>query len=128
MAGTNGADTWSLTPRAKARARLWQSMRILRRFTLPMLMTTAETKFDNTRIYVRALCVAGLIRQATPKRNGRKGGHMEWILVRDAGPRAPRVQKNRRIYDPNTHTVIEGENHERMGGGVGRRVPAHESG
>ena len=108
MARLNGARSrvWNRLPRARDRA--WQSMRILRRFSLPDLMATAEVGQDNARKYVRGLARAGYLRVVKAKANGHKGGHAVYQLVRDTGPRAPRLQKDGSTYDPNEHRTYEG--------------------
>lgn len=98
--------TWHRLPRARDRA--WQSMRMLRSFTLPDLMATAEIGYDNAKRYVAGLERSGYIRRAVDKRNGRKGGHVVWMLVRNTGPQAPRLQSDGNTYDPNEHQIYEG--------------------
>lgn len=102
----NHTRVFKRLPRARDRA--WQSMRILRTFTLPELVATADITPSNAKKYVRGLCTAGYVRVARAKDNGRKGGHALYRLVRDTGPHAPRLQINGLTYDTNTHTVIEG--------------------
>lgn len=97
-------------PRRQARARIWQSMRILRAFDLPTLCATAEAQHDNAKRYVRALARAGVIRVARPKQNGVKGGQTLYRLPLDLGPHAPRVQNDGRVWDPNTNQVLEPRN------------------
>lgn len=108
MPRTTGARqrTWT---RATGRTRLWQSMRIMRQFSLPDLVATAEVNSDNARKYVGALTRAGICRVSREKRNGYKGGHQVWFLVRDLGPHAPTIQTDGGVWDPNAHTVYRGE-------------------
>lgn len=97
--------------KASTRARIWQSIRILRRFTLPDLVATAEANHDNARKFVQGLARVGYLRVAKPKQNGRKGGHQVWMLIRDTGPHPPRLQSDGGVWDPNTHTVHREETH-----------------
>lgn len=83
-------------------------MRVQRRFTVPDLMATAEIGEKNVMCYVQGLAHAGYLRVACPKRNGHKGGHVVWCLVRDTGPLAPRLQRDGRTYDANLQQVFEG--------------------
>ncbi len=108
MARLNGARTrvWNRLPRARDRA--WQSMRVMRRFTLPDLVATAEIHEDNAKKYVRGLVRSGYLRIAVEKDNGRKGGHAVYQLIRDTGPRAPRMQTDGSAYDPNEHRIYQG--------------------
>lgn len=95
----------------EARARIWQSMRVLRTFDEPSLIATAEATQANTRKYVQLLVRAGVLHIARPRRSGHKGGHTIYRLARDLGPYAPRCQSNGRVWDPNAHQVL-GEDHE----------------
>lgn len=108
MARRPGAKTrvWKRQPRARDRA--WQSMRILRRFTLPDLCATAEIGLENAKKYMGGLWRAGYLRRIQECRSGHKGGHAVWMLVRDTGPQAPRLQRDGGTYDPNLHQVFEG--------------------
>ena len=83
-------------------------MRSLRQFTVPQLVATAESGADNARKYIKGLIHSGYVVVARPKDNGRKGGHEVYNLVRNTGPKAPRMQSDGRTYDPNTHTVCDG--------------------
>lgn len=91
-----------------ARDRMWQSMRILRKFTAVDIASTAEGGFANAQKYARGLAAAGVLRIAAPKRNGRKFGHVVYQLVRDLGPIAPRLRSDGTTYDPNAHAVLQG--------------------
>lgn len=108
MARRKGARNrvWKRTPRARDRA--WQSMRILRQFSVPDLVATAEIGRDNAHKYVRGLRRAGYLRVVREKREGVTGGHEAYMLVRDTGPKAPRLQTDGNTYDPNEHQVYEG--------------------
>lgn len=97
---------WNRKP--KARDRAWQSMRILRRFDVPSLSSTAEIGVANAGKYLRGLLRSGYIRIIKPKSEGRKGGHACYQLIRDTGPKAPRLQSNGDTYDPNEHKVYPG--------------------
>lgn len=108
MARLVGAHTRLLHRQPRARDRAWQSMRILRRFTLPDLIATAEISADNARKYVRGLRRSGYITIDTPKAEGKKNGHEIYRLTRDTGPKAPRLQKDGNTYDPNEHQVYTG--------------------
>lgn len=78
-----------LEPRTD-RDRIWQSIRILLRFTLRDLAATAEVTYDMARIYVARLRRAGLV--ATVMVHGNKAGSWAvYRLVRDAGPKAPMI-------------------------------------
>lgn len=82
------------------RSRIWQSMRVLRRFTVPDLAATAEVSEDRAREFVRWLHRIGYLRQLRHA-TGNPGGHALYQLVRDTGPKPVRVGRDG-IYDPNT--------------------------
>ena len=103
MARPTGARTQNgkVTSRQKA----WQSMRILRRFTLPDLVATAEIGRENIKTYLARLERAGIIRKVLPRRSGVKGGHAVYALIRNSGPHAPRAN-SAAVYDPNSGEEI----------------------
>lgn len=84
----------------QARQKMWNSMRILRRFTTADLQATAEIGNSHCRKYVKRLLDAGYLRVAQPKREGVSGGHAIYALVRDSGVHAPRISKDG-AHDPN---------------------------
>jgi hypothetical protein len=98
----------SAETRRTARDRIWQSMRILRRFSLPDLVATAETGESNCLKYTRALTAAGILRLVKAKENGKMGGHIQWALSRDLGPKSPRLRADGTTFDPNTGAVLSG--------------------
>jgi len=101
----------SYTMRAQhnARYRAWQSMRMLRRFSIPDLVATAEISNANVSKYVRRLLHAGYLRVAQEKRSGIAGGHTVYQLIRNTGPSQPRCRSNGTLYDPNTGEVTGDE-------------------
>lgn len=107
MSGVQGMHR-SAESRRTARDRIWQSMRILRQFRLPDLVATSEAGENNCLKYTRALCAAGIVRVVQPKASGIKGGHIAFSLVRDLGPKAPRLRSDGTTYDPNSQTVLPG--------------------
>lgn len=105
---TPGARTRVYQRKPRARDRIWQSMRILRSFTIPTLMATAEASETNVMRYVRGLLAASYLYVVKPRDSGRRGGHAVYRLIRDTGPIAPRLQRNGTTYDPNKHEVVTG--------------------
>lgn len=104
MARTEAA--YSTASQAPALQRVWQSMRIHRRFTAPDLMTTAEAGETAVHKYLKALHAAGYLRLAQPRVSGRPGSFDLWALVRDSGPLAPiRRRDGSGVFDPNTQQV-----------------------
>jgi hypothetical protein len=107
MARLPAARTRVLHRRPRARDRVWTSMRVLRRFTIPDLSATAECHRDNVRKFLKTLTGAGYLRVVAPRRSGVKGGYQVWMLIRNTGPVAPRLQSDGRLFDPNLHVVVE---------------------
>lgn len=91
----------STGPAGGARARCWQAMRILRRFTSADICATAEAGVRNANIYLHALERVGYLRVVQPQREGVTGGHVVYLLVRNTGPAAPRVRVDGAVWDPN---------------------------
>ena len=84
-------------------ARVWQSMRVMRRFTTANLQATAEAGESAVRKYLMALRQAGYVRLVQARSSGHAGSRDVWALVRDSGPAAPiRRADGSGVYDPNT--------------------------
>lgn len=93
------------------RERVWRSMRIRGRFTVPDLLADAATPEDrqpedNVRRYLRALRDAGYVVEFVRRAEGvapSSNGHKRWMLSRNTGPRAPvMMSKKRALRDFNT--------------------------
>lgn len=105
-------QAYSTTSTAPALQRVWQSMRIMRRFTIGDLMTTSEAGKTAVEKYVAALRKAGYLRLVHNRVNGRAGSRDVFALARDTGPLAPiRRKDNTGVFDPNTDLVwnLQGE-------------------
>lgn len=100
MSGLKGQVKRAPMDPAKGRARMWQSMRVLRAFTVADLMASAEVSTGPARKYVRSLREAGYLRCIVPREPGRTGGHAHYRLVKNTGPFAPRVGRQT-VRDPN---------------------------
>ena len=101
MARTQGAT--STASQAPMTQRVWQSMRVMRRFSSGDLIATAETGDTVVHKYVRALASAGYLRLAKARVSGRPGSRDIWTLARDSGPLAPIRQRSAgNVFDPNT--------------------------
>lgn len=77
--------------------RLWQSMRILRNFTYPDLVATAEVSLSSAHAFCNLLIKFGYVRQirANPTNlslQDRAGQYAVYRLVKDTGPIAPKKQ------------------------------------
>lgn len=103
-----GNHTLTRQRQPRARDRVWQSMRVMRTFTRPDLMATAEASEDNVSKYVRGLVRAGIVTIVKPRDSGRKGGHEIYRLIKDLGPTAPRLRSNGTTYDVNRREIHQG--------------------
>jgi len=87
MAGIEGQVQVNRRP-GTARAKMWQSMRILRRFSIPDLCRTSGAGRENAKKFAAALERHGVVRRCA-SHDGRPGVHNVWQLVRDTGPQYP---------------------------------------
>lgn len=104
MARTKGA--FQKKPRPNdIRAKAWQAMRIMRRFTSPQIQTTSGISESNANHYLRALQRAGFIRVITQNESGKPGSFTLYQIARNSGPLHPIVWGNGQMYDCNTGIV-----------------------
>ncbi len=108
MARLHGSRSRIYKRQPVARDRIWTSMRVLRQFSLPDLAATADAEKDNVRKYITGLRKSGYLIITKAKREGSKHGHEVYRLVRNTGPKAPRLQSDGKTYDPNEHIVYDG--------------------
>lgn len=88
MAGYKGMT--SAEPRKSAvRCKIWQSMRIMRRFTVVDLCRTTGASRSNVRKFIKRLEVHGYVAQQGEFAGGRAGEFRGLRLVKDIGPRHP---------------------------------------
>lgn len=73
------------------RNQIWQSLRILRRFTLPDVCRTIPegAKYANVRKFVSNLHRHGYVAKAAGYTSGRAGSYQVYTLVKDVGPNYP---------------------------------------
>lgn len=107
MSGRTGMRKRTPLGADQARSRMWQSMRVLRRFSSADMQATAEVSPNHSQKYLRGLLDAGYLRLLQPRQSGYTGGHAVYQLIRDTGPHAPRIGKQG-LRDPNL------EAHERL--------------
>ena len=94
--------------RAQGIERIWTSMRVMRAFTLTEIVATAEVPINYVKAVVLAYRCAGVIRQTGEPVPYGKPGVRTYLLVRNTGPHAPRIRKNRTvIFDPNRNEFLE---------------------
>lgn len=88
--------------REQMRARIWRSMRVMRRFTIADLCATAEARPWFVANYAAGLIKHGYLLTSSAKANRRQ----VCILARDTGPKPPRPRADGSIDDPN---LVSGE-------------------
>jgi hypothetical protein len=88
MPGIKGMTHAAPNKRA-LRNKIWQSMRILRRFTLADLSRTSGATRTNVRKFVKRLEAHGYVVQHGPYVRGRAGIYRGLRLVKDTGPFYP---------------------------------------
>ena len=71
------------------RNKVWQSMRILRRFTIPDLCRTSGAGRENVRKFIKRLETHGYVEQQGNYVSGRPGVYRGMRLVKDIGPFYP---------------------------------------
>ena len=96
------------TTKPKMHERLWRAMRIMRSFTLDKLTAATESSRHEASIYVHLLRRSGFINF----QGGRRRTGTRFVLVRDSGPKQPKVLYRRDdetgrmlkvgVYDRNT--------------------------
>lgn len=79
---------------------MWQSMRVLRRFTAADLQATAEVSRASATRYLKALHDAHYITPLSGQHHGR-AQFTQYRLVRNSGPLAPRVSRDGKAHDMN---------------------------
>lgn len=90
----------------RLRDKVWQTIRIMRSFTHPDLITATGASYSEVHTFVLALRRAGVV-IVTHRSNSMLRRHQTMLLVRDLGPLTPRRSRDGSIYDPNSHAVLE---------------------
>jgi hypothetical protein len=102
----------------RGREQLWRTMRILGEFTPRELAITASTEEikiapNEAGHYINRLHAAGYLRIRVPAKPGHKQGtgeqaRYQFLRHMHTGPKAPQVQRNKQVYDPNLKQVVIG--------------------
>lgn len=109
-----------------AQAKLWAAMRILRRFTMPDLMTIAEVKYNRASNFTNQLDKAGYVKKVLPNDNGKAGSYTVYYLYRDTGPKPPIIGIDGVAYDQNLHRHMEAAYKQAQARRQGRARPPKE--
>ena len=74
------------------RQKMWQSMRILRRFTIAAILRTIpgdDITYANAQKFIRNLTKHNYVAKTGAYSGGRRGDAQEYILVNNTGPTVP---------------------------------------
>lgn len=143
MARTKGSHSTRRSKPSEGQARCWLVMRYLtgtgRGFTVAEVAGAVNEPPDSAtgapgfqigltaiRHYLKALERSGHVRKVAQGRSGVAGSFDTWRVVRNNGPEAPILHRNRKgVYDPNTgehfpaperpHTHHQEVKHEKAG-------------
>jgi len=74
-----------------ARHKAWQSMRIMRKFSVADIVKTSGAGFDNVQKFVSLLARHGYVREIPGYRGGRPGTYKQYVLIKNPGPDHPLV-------------------------------------
>ena len=88
------------------RQRMWNSIRVLRKFDIPDVMMAAEVKRNTVSRFFVELSKAGYIRKIHP-RGAKQGDRSVFILCRNTGPIAPIARKKLGMWDENEQKLYE---------------------
>lgn len=91
------------------RQKMWQSMRILKRFNLPdILRTVPGATMTNARKFFTRLETCGYIGRIGSYVSGRPGEYKAYALLKDTGPVMPALGLGK-----STDTIVSTSNNER---------------
>ncbi|MFH1984150.1 MAG: hypothetical protein ABIL58_20105 [Pseudomonadota bacterium] len=90
MAGVRGMHSKKPRP-GTGRCKMWQTMRIMRRFAVPDLCRTSGASPSNAAKFIARLAGHGYLAANGNYAGGRPGEYQAWRLVRDVGPDYPTV-------------------------------------
>ncbi len=100
-------------PRPSAVARVWRTMRILRKFTSAELAASSGAHIGTVRFLLSIMTKAGYLEVSRASR--RQEGDV-WILTVDTGPKEPLISREHMtVYDRNLDTPIYAEGESKYG-------------
>ncbi|WP_051445390.1 hypothetical protein [Desulfocurvus vexinensis] len=97
------------------RESMWRSMRMLGEFGYRDLTVTASTAATpvadiDAKDYLKHLYRAGYLKVTAPAHGNRPA---RYRLIRNTGPKPPKVQRIRQVFDPNLNEVVWSQGGER---------------
>lgn len=100
----NNKKTYRCSPASTTklgRQEAWRTMQQLDQFTRQGLNKRCGVSMTNLHQYLRALLVAGYLEVIRPATSGTKGKPAIYRLIRNTGEKAPVVQRDGSLVDPN---------------------------
>lgn len=117
MAGRRGMK---MPPKVNTlRQNMWRSIRIMRNFSIPGLITTVPgLKYDNAQKFVRRLEKHRYVSKVGGYKGGRPGDCQMYVLCRDIGPVAPvlGIGRSERFLKPSGKETEKETNKEKEEG------------
>lgn len=96
----------SLVTQGIGRQNMWRTMRIRKVFTLDDLVALSSTEHkvspEEAETYMKFLEKAGYIKNT----DGKSRPKAAYRLIKDTGPKAPMIQRIKRVWDPNLREVV----------------------
>lgn len=90
-------------PNPSSLARIWQSMRCMRNFTLGEIVATAKTTERYTLQVLQTLVKAGYLQTRKPENSMAR----IYVLVKNTGPKAPKLgRRSDSVYDENLDQLV----------------------
>ncbi|MBF0283610.1 MAG: hypothetical protein HQL51_04030 [Magnetococcales bacterium] len=103
------------------RQKMWQAMRIARVFTLDGMAAHGFNRL-NVDDYLNRLARGGILRRLDGQ-----GGKARFQLIKDVGPKAPQIKKDKTIHDPN-QSALASRNQRPAGRRGVEKLPAAVAG
>lgn len=110
MPGIKGMGNGKARP-GNVRLKIWQSMRVMRRFTIPDLCRTSGASDTNVRKFVRNLWRHGYVAKTGTYISGRPGLYQGFRIAIDTGP--VYETRCRFCHRPLHHPCSEGDINDR---------------
>lgn len=97
----------STVTQGKVTEQLWRGMFILKDFSFRDLIETASVEIpeETAKAYCKMLLATGYLRVIV-KAAPHMGRIARYRLIRNNGPKPPKIQRVKRVYDPNTGEVF----------------------
>jgi len=82
--------------------KIWKVIRGLNQFTVEEVAILVEGNPKYVGVYLSSLVYAGYIRKTGRRREGKRSKPL-YRLIKNTGPKAPKIRRN--VYDPNLNLM-----------------------